>query len=119
MKKILVVDDQPFAIKLLTAMLKPKNFDIVSARHGIEAVEKYRAERPDVVLMDILMPHMDGIEATRTIREEFSDAKILMCTALDQIDIMQNALDAGALGYIMKPFQAKDVVAKINEVLGT
>lgn len=99
--KILVVDDEIMIIELLKDMLS--NCEVVGAMNGKEAVEKYKELRPDIVLMDIMMPLMDGIEATREISKMNRNAKILAVTAYADSK-GEEILKAGALGIIEKPF---------------
>ncbi len=118
-KKVLLVDDAKFMRMMLMNILKPKGYEIVGeARDGLEAIEMYRKYKPDLVTMDIVMPHMDGIEAVRRITAEDSNAKIIMVTAIGQESKVKEAIEAGAKGYIVKPFQAPQVLEEIEKVLG-
>lgn len=114
--KILVVDDSPIITRKLTMMLELLGYKVVrSAATGREAVAAYRACRPDVVTMDITMPDMDGIEATRAIMGEFPDAKIVMVTSHGQEKMVFDALKAGAKGYVLKPFDGQKVHEAIQK----
>src|SRR5450830_1663921 len=100
---ILVVDDSPIITRKLTMVIELLGYKVVkTAATGREAVAAYRAYRPDVVTMDITMPEMDGIEATRLIMGEFPDAKIVMITSHGQEKMVLDALKAGAKGYVLK-----------------
>lgn len=111
---ILVVDDTKFMRKMLTDMLKQFGYEVVGeADNGRQAVQKYRELRPDVVMMDITMPEMDGIDAMREIRKIDPNSIILICSAMSQQDLISDALKAGANGYVMKPFKPN----RVNEVI--
>lgn len=104
--KVLVVDDSPIIVRDLTAMLKELDYKVIeTAATGREAVAIYKICKPDVVTMDITMPDMDGIEATRLIMRENPHAKIVMVTSHGQEKMVLDALKAGARGYVLKPFQ--------------
>jgi two-component system chemotaxis response regulator CheY len=113
---ILVVDDSPIITRKLTMMIELLGYKVVkTAATGMEAVAAYRACRPDVVTMDITMPDMDGIEATRRIIGEFPDAKIVMVTSHGQEKMVIDALKAGAKGYVLKPFDGHKVYEAIQK----
>lgn len=114
--KILVVDDSPIITRKLTMMLELLGYKVVkSAATGREAIAAYRVCHPDVVTMDITMPDMDGIEATRAIVHEFPDAKIVMVTSHGQEKMVFDALKAGAKGYVLKPFDGQKVHEAIQK----
>ncbi len=112
--QILVVDDSLITVKKLSSMLTALGHKVVrTAATGVEALTAYEAYKPDLVTMDITMPDMDGIEATRRIREKFPDALIIMVTSHGQEKMVLDALKAGAKGYVLKPFREdklKDVI---------
>jgi CheY-like chemotaxis protein len=111
---ILVVDDTKFMRKMLTDILKQYGYEVVGeAENGRQAVQRYEELRPDVVLMDITMPEMDGIDAMKEIRRIDSDAVVLICSAMSQQDLISDALKAGANGYVMKPFKPN----RVNEII--
>lgn len=113
---ILVVDDSPIITRKLTMMIELLGYKVVkTAATGREAIAAYRAFRPDVVTMDITMPEMDGIEATRRIIGEFPDAKIVMVTSHGQERMVIDALKAGAKGYVLKPFDGHKVSEAIQK----
>lgn len=108
--RVLVVDDALFMRILIKDALKAPDFEIVGeAADGDEAIEKYRALKPDVVTLDITMPRMSGLEALKKIRTEDPDARIVMVTAVDQVEIMREALEFGAADLIIKPFNSERV----------
>ena len=118
-KKILLVDDTKFMRMMLANILKPKGYEIVGeAGDGLEAIEKFNQLKPDLITMDIVMPHMEGIEAVRNIVSTDSNAKVIMVTAVGQESKVKEAIEAGARGYIVKPFQANQVLEEVQKILG-
>ncbi len=119
--KVMVVDDSPIIVKKLTVLLETLGYKVIqSAENGKDAVEIYKRLqlidfKPDVITMDITMPEMDGIEATRTIMNEFPDTKIVMVTSHGQEAMVLNALKAGAKGYVLKPFDQQKVYETIQK----
>ncbi|MGC9434674.1 MAG: response regulator [Methanomicrobiales archaeon] len=119
MSNILIVDDAMFMRTLLKNILFSGGYTIAGeAADGTEAVEKYRELSPDLVTMDVVMPNMNGIEALKSIREHDTRAKIIMCTAVGQEQMVKLAIKNGARGYIVKPFQAPKVLEEVGNVLG-
>lgn len=118
MVRVLLVDDSKFMIGVLSKIVKEKYEIAGYAGDGVEAVKSYEALKPDVVLMDVVMPEMDGIAATEEITSKNPGAKVIMCTSMGQEGKVKKAIDAGAKGYIVKPFQAADVLKEIETVLG-
>lgn len=120
MPKVLIVDDAAFMRKLLKNILFSGGFDIVGeAENGKQAVELYKKLRPDIVTMDIIMPEMNGIEALKEIKKIDPNAKVVMCTAVGQEQMVKTAIKFGAKGYIVKPFQAPKVIEELKKVAGT
>ncbi|MFC3476257.1 chemotaxis protein CheY [Halobacterium litoreum] len=116
-KQVLLVDDSEFMRNLLREILE-EEFEIADeAENGVEAVEMYKEYEPDLVMMDIVMPIRDGIEATSEIKEYDGSAHIIMCTSIGQEEKMKKAVKAGADGYITKPFQKPSVMDAISDVL--
>ncbi|XGI83127.1 chemotaxis protein CheY [Halorutilales archaeon Cl-col2-1] len=116
-REVMVVDDSEFMRNLLKQILEDE-FEIVGeAENGVEAVEMYEEEQPDLVMMDIVMPIRDGIEATAEIKDMNPDANVIMCTSVGQEEKMRKAVEAGADGYITKPFQKPSVMEAIDDVL--
>ncbi len=117
--RVLIVDDTAFMRKLLRNILFSGGFDIVGeAENGKQAVEMYKQLKPDLVMLDIVMPEMNGIEALKAIKQMDPNAKIIMCTAVGQEKIVKAAIKLGAKGYIVKPFQAQKVIEEAKKVLG-
>ncbi|MET3292380.1 UNVERIFIED_CONTAM: DNA-binding NarL/FixJ family response regulator [Brevibacillus sp. OAP136] len=114
--KILLVDDHAVVLRGLQFFLSmQKDFEIVGeAENGKEALEKVASCQPDVVLMDMVMPVMDGIEATRLIKKTYPDVKILVLTSFSDQDYVLPALQAGAVGYLMKDMKPDQIVEAIR-----
>lgn len=115
--KILTVDDAIYMRTMLRKILEPAGFCVCEAADGEAGVAAYDAEQPDLVLMDITMPGMDGISATRAIVEKHPSAKVIICSALGQQQMVLEAVQAGASEYVIKPFEAQDVVDVVKRVL--
>ncbi len=119
MKKVLIVDDATVVRLMIKKLLKEGDFEIVGeAANGIDALTKYKELRPDVVTMDITMPEVDGIQATKDIVEFDEDAKIVIMSGIDQKEMLWQAIKAGAASYIVKPFENARVISTLNEVTG-
>lgn len=118
MALVLVVDDAAFMRMRLTKILTAEGHEVVEASNGVEAVSAYEAHKPDVVLMDITMPEMDGLQALREIRAKFPDAKVIMCSALGQESTVIEAIKSGAKDFVVKPFQPEVVLAAIKKQVG-
>lgn len=119
MKRVLIVDDAAFMRMMVKDILQKNGFEVIGeGSNGIQAVELYKQERPDVVTMDITMPDMDGIEAVKQIKAFDPNAKIVMCSAMGQQSMVMDAIKAGARDFIVKPFQADRVLEAINKVIG-
>ena len=117
-KRILIVDDTAFMRMLLKEILTLNGYSVAGeATNGSEAIEMYMQIKPALVLMDIVMPVMSGIEATKNIIKRDPGAKIIMCTAVGQTSTIRDAMKAGASGYIVKPFQAANIAEEMNKVL--
>ena len=116
---VLVCDDAPYMRSLLCDILQRGGLEVVGeAANGLEAIVKYKALRPDIVTMDIVMPEMGGLDAVREIRAHDPRARILMCSAMEERGLVSAALDAGAMGFLVKPFRASGVLEAIRQVLG-
>jgi CheY-like chemotaxis protein len=119
MNKALIVEDHPDTLLILTYLLKTMGFAVISANNGKEGVEKAIKEKPDLIFMDIMMPGMDGREATRKIRSspEAKEIPILAATAITDKSQLRECIEAGCNDVIVKPFTAKDLQEKIQAVL--
>jgi two-component system chemotaxis response regulator CheY len=115
---VLIVDDALFMRMMIRDILSKDGFEVVAeAENGVEAVEKYKETKPDLVTMDIVMPEMDGIEAVKQIMKLDPNAKILMCSAMGQQPLVVEALEAGAKDFIIKPFQPSKVIEAAEKAL--
>ncbi len=119
MKKALIVEDHPDLLEILTCQLEVMGYSVITAKQGKEAVTKAIEEKPQLILMDIMMPGMDGREATHRIRsnQETKDIPILAITALPKESQLRECIKAGCNDYILKPFNCKDLREKIQAVL--
>ena len=118
-KKILITDDALFMRVTLKNILTQNGYEVAGeATNGQEAVDKYAAISPDLVLMDITMPIMDGITACRTIKAAHPNANVVMCTAMGQKNMVIEAIQAGAKDFIVKPFQPDRVLESIQKLIG-
>ena len=113
---VLIVDDSAFMRNLLQQLLDGEHEVVGEAENGVEAVELYHELDPDVVTMDVVMPIRDGIEATTAIKDDDPAARVVMCTSVGQEEKMRAAVEAGADGYITKPFQKPNVLEAIADV---
>ncbi|MCI3923715.1 response regulator [Paenibacillus sp. TRM 82003] len=103
---------------MLKDILAKAGYEVIGeAANGVEAVEQYAKLKPDIVTMDITMPVMEGVDAVRRIRKEHPGAKIIMCSAMGQQQMVVQAIQAGARDFVVKPFQAERVIAAIEKAL--
>ncbi|MCK1999923.1 response regulator [[Brevibacterium] frigoritolerans] len=110
-KTVLIVDDTAFMRKMLGDMLKKNGYEVIGeAGNGVEAVEQYQELNPDIVTMDITMPEKNGIEALTDIIALNPEAVVIMCSAMGQQNMVQQALEAGAKDFIIKPFKPDRVL---------
>ena len=118
-KNILICDDAAFMRMMIKDTLQKNGFtDILEAANGQLAVATYQAERPDLVIMDITMPVMDGLQALKEIKTFDSGATVVMCSAMGQETMVVDALKQGAKDFIVKPFQADRVIEAVQKVVG-
>ncbi|MCT4663117.1 MAG: response regulator [Tissierellales bacterium] len=119
MSRILIVDDAAFMRMMIKDILTKNGFEVVGeAENGAKAIEKYGELKPDLVVMDITMPEVDGIQAVKEIKKSDANAKIVMCSAMGQQAMVIEAIQAGAKDFIVKPFQADRVIEAVKKVLG-
>jgi two-component system chemotaxis response regulator CheY len=112
--KLVIVDDAPFIREVVKNLVAGSSIDVVGeARDGNQAVEVVLETRPDVVLMDIVMPHKSGIEATQEIMKALPNTRIIACSTSDQESVIMRALDAGCCHYVVKPFKAQELLKAI------
>jgi two-component system chemotaxis response regulator CheY len=117
MAEVLIADDSEFMRNLLREILEEDHTIVGEVENGVEAVEVFKEEKPDLVMMDIVMPIRDGIEATDNIKTANPGASVIMCTSVGQEEKMKEAVKAGADGYITKPFQKPSVMEAIQDVV--
>ena len=114
--KILVIDDDPAITELLKILLVPATSDVLTANSGEEGVELVKNESPEVVILDLMMPGMDGWQVCKHIRE-FSDVPIIILSALDNPGMVARTLDSGADDYLIKPVPSGTLIAHINNLV--
>ncbi|AUS96337.1 two-component system response regulator [Clostridium thermosuccinogenes] len=118
-KRILVVDDAAFMRMMIKDILTKNGYEVAGeAENGAKAVEKYKELNPDLVIMDITMPEVDGIQAVKEIRKINGESKIIMCSAMGQQAMVIESIQAGARDFIVKPFQAERVIEAVKKVIG-
>lgn len=118
-KNILICDDAAFMRMMIKDILSKNGYNIVGeAENGVVAVDKYVETNPDLVLMDITMPEMDGINALKKIKEKDPNAAVIMCSAMGQQAMVIESIQAGAKDFIVKPFQADRVLEAVKKVVG-
>jgi len=115
---VLICDDALFMRKLINQVMTSGGFEVVGeAEDGSEAVDKYQTLKPDLVTMDLVMPQMNGIDAVREIMKLDSTACIIMCSSVGQEALVTEAMEAGARGYLVKPFQPPQLLAVAERAL--
>jgi two-component system chemotaxis response regulator CheY len=118
-KKVLIVDDAQFMRTMLKKLVEENGYEVVDeAVNGEEAVKKYKETTPDLVTMDITMPKMDGIEATKAIIDINPDANVVVCSAMGQKPMVVESLEAGAKDFIVKPIKPKKVKEALTNIIG-
>ncbi|MDR1558100.1 MAG: response regulator [Clostridiales bacterium] len=118
-KTILLVDDAAFMRMMLKDILSKNGYNVVGeAENGAKAIEKYKELKPSLVIMDITMPEMDGINAAKGIKSVDNGALIIMCSAMGQQAMVIESIQAGARDFIVKPFQADRVLEAVQKVIG-
>jgi two-component system chemotaxis response regulator CheY len=118
-KNILIVDDAAFMRMMIKDILTKNGYIVVGeAENGAVALDKFQELNPDLVIMDITMPEVDGIQAVKEIRKIDPNAKIIMCSAMGQQAMVIEAIQAGAKDFIVKPFQAERVIEAVKKTIG-
>lgn len=118
-KNILICDDAAFMRMMIKDILTKNGYTVAGeAENGAKAVEKYAELKPDLVLMDITMPEMDGIQALKKIKAADSSASVIMCSAMGQQAMVIESIQSGAKDFIVKPFQADRVLEAVRKVVG-
>ncbi len=118
-QRIMLVDDASFMRMMLKNILVGSGYEVIGeAENGAKAIEQFKALKPDLVIMDIIMPEMGGIDAVREIVKVNPGAKILMCSSMGQQSLVVEAIQAGAKDFIVKPFQPSNVLEAVKKALG-
>jgi len=120
-KKILVVDDEPNIVKMVANRLKVSGYGVITATDGVEGLKKAQEAKPDVILLDILMPKMDGFHTLKKLKENIitKNIPVVMFTAKGQGEDVEKAAELGAVDYIVKPFTPLILFDKIKKALKT
>lgn len=118
-KSVLICDDAAFMRVMIKDILTKNGYEVAGeAENGLKAVEKYNETKPDLVMMDITMPEMDGIQALKKIKEEDGAANVIMCSAMGQQAMVVESIQAGARDFIVKPFQEDRVIEAVKKAIG-
>lgn len=118
-KKILIVDDAAFMRMMIKDIITKNGFELAGeAENGVIALERYKETSPDLVILDITMPEMDGLTALKEIKKIDSTANVIMCSAMGQQAMVIESIQAGAKDFIVKPFQADRVLEAIKKAVG-
>ena len=114
--KIMVIDDDPAMTELLQLLLQPASSEVYTANSGPVGIDLIKRKHPDVVILDLMMPDMDGWQVCKKVRE-FSDVPILVLSALDNPGVVAEALDAGADDYLIKPVASGVLIAHLRKLM--
>lgn len=118
-KRILICDDAAFMRMMIKDILTKNGYEIAAeAENGLKAIERYNETKPDLVMMDITMPEMDGLQALKKIKEDDPKATVIMCSAMGQQAMVIESIQSGAKDFIVKPFQADRVLEAVKKALG-
>lgn len=117
MTKILIVDDAEFLRLRISKMLTGEGYEVFEAENGLKAIDQFDTHHPDLVLMDVTMPEMDGLTALKQIRQKDAKARVIMLTALGQESVVLEAIRAGARDFVVKPFERERVLGAIQKLL--
>ncbi|MDP3921659.1 MAG: response regulator [Candidatus Omnitrophota bacterium] len=119
-KKILVVDDEAPILTIMQARLKANGYEVITAMDGQEGLHKARSEKPDLIILDVMLPKMDGYRVAQILKldDQFKQIPIMMCSAKVQDDERKAGMQVGANAYLTKPFQSEVLLNKVKELLG-
>jgi DNA-binding response OmpR family regulator len=119
-KKILLADDSGTILMMEKMLLAKEHYELITARDGLEALEKARAERPDLILLDVVMPHLDGFETCRRLREDESTraTPVIMVTTRGEGSNLEQGYASGCNDYVTKPIDGVELLAKVRSYLG-
>jgi CheY-like chemotaxis protein len=120
-KRVLVVDDEPDIVEIVTCLLEGEGYETLTARDGLEAVEVAEAEKPDLMLLDVMMPEMNGYQVCRLLRAkpDLRDMPVVMLTAKAQQSDQFWGLDSGATAYLTKPFDNRELLRTVGDILAS
>jgi DNA-binding response OmpR family regulator len=118
MARVLVVDDDPQVVRLLRVNFELEGYEVVSASDGQEALDVVDAEDPDIIVCDVMMPGMDGVEVVRRLRADAKQVPVVMLSAKAMRSDMRAGLDAGANEYVTKPFDPAELIEVVDRLLG-
>lgn len=120
MKKIMIVDDEPGVVKMIRYLLEKNSYLVVSATEGEEGLKLIQEEKPDLILMDIMMPTLDGNEVMKRLKgsEATKDIPIIMLSALGQEGDVAKSLELGAIDYVVKPFHPQELLDRLKKLMG-
>ena len=116
MTKVLVVDDSAFTRGIHTRILKENGYDVVEATGGVEALTMYASEKPDAVLLDLLMPDMDGMDVVRQLRASDPEAKVIICSTDKQKARREEGREAGVMGFVTKPVDPEELIRQLKQL---
>ena len=117
-KKVLVADDQIHIRKIIAAKISKAGYTVITAEDGQEAVDMAKAEKPDLIIMDIMMPRMNGIEVLKKIKKMKKEIVVIMLTAYGTLETARKAMKLGAYDYLTKPFDLFNLKPLVKEALG-
>ena len=119
-KKILVIEDEPHISKLVKVVLEKKGFEVIQAFVGREGLQKAKSEKPDLIILDVMMPKMDGFEVAKILgaAKETKEIPIIMLSSAAQFKDKIKGIESGAVDYLTKPFDNKELLEKVKECLG-
>ena len=119
MAKLLLIDDEVQLLEMLQIRLEANGYEIVTANDGVEGIEKVKSENPDLIILDIMMPKMDGYEACKILKSDpqYRKIPIIFLSARAQEDNMKIGKEGGAEAFVKKPFETSDLLTKIKELL--
>ena len=117
MQNVLIIDDDPKLLKMLQRTLVYENLNVLTATNGLEALPLVQSQRPDLIIVDWMMPKMDGLSFIQRLRDEENKTLILMLTARDAIENRVEGLESGADDYLVKPFAPAELVARVHAML--